>query len=85
MGTPPNDRCESTSAAESIISTDAHVHRHDTTSKTVPVTTPHDLKNDGRDSAPAPITQLVRFIAASFQVTVPGSGAPPLPSSPLLP
>lgn len=60
----------------------------------VPVTTPHDLKNEGRDSAPAPMTQLVRFIAESFHVKVPGSTAPlasflppppPPPNQPCMP
>lgn len=53
----------------------------------VPVTTPHDLKNEGRDNAPAPTTQLVRFMAESFHDKVPASTAPlasflPPPPSP---
>jgi len=68
---PWSDREESASAVASIINTDTHVHTPEATRIADPVTTPHDLKKEGSDNAPAPITQFVRFSAASLKDTVP--------------
>ena len=59
-----------------------HVQRQLATRSAVPVTTPHDLKNEGSDRAPAPMTQLVRFIAASLHDNEVASSPPPPPPKP---
>jgi hypothetical protein len=68
-GTPFKTRMETTSAALTIITALNQVHAHDASSSATPKTAPVLLKNDGRDSAPAPMMQFARLMAASRGVT----------------
>ena len=68
-GTPSRTRTETASAALTIITALNQVHAHDASSSATPKTAPVLLKNDGRDSAPAPMMQFARLMAASRGVT----------------